>query len=261
MRIKLETIVGFFIVVAASIFLFISFKIGIWRLDTVRYANYIVYFSDVSGLNEKSDVTIAGVKVGWINKLTLISRNKQVRIDFMIDKSSLIYANAHALIRQNGILGTKYIEIIPGDPIYSVLPSGSTLMQPSKPSVSIDEILSTIKDIADNINSVTNSLKDIIDNNENSKSIFKLVENAQSAFKSFENIAEKTNLLIQKNDKNIEEICENLASTLNKLRDSLPEVVCDTKKGVNEISKSNLKSNICFKFFYPKVIFYFTSLI
>ena len=238
MRIKLETIVGLFIIVSISIFLFISFKIGIWRVDTIRYANYIAYFSDVSGLNEKADVTVAGVKVGWLNKLTLVSKNKQVRIDLMIDRNSIIYANAYAVIRQNGLLGTKYIEIIPGDPIYSVLPSGSTLMQPNKPSVSIDELISTVKEIADNVNSVTMSLKDIVGSNDNARSLSCMIENAQLAFRSFDDLAKNTNLILEKNNKNIDSLLQDLSLTLSRIKDSLPDTICNTDRSISEVSNT-----------------------
>lgn len=64
----METIVGLFMLTAISIFIYMSFKMGICRLDTVRYAQYSTYFRDVSGLREKADVCISGVRVGWVEK-------------------------------------------------------------------------------------------------------------------------------------------------------------------------------------------------
>ena len=223
MHIKTETWVGLFIVSALFIFLFMSFKIGIWRVDTVKYAHYIAYFSDVSGLNEKSDVVISGVKVGWVQKLSLSAKQQYVRVDLMIDRSSIIYANAYGVIKQNGLLGTKYIELMPGDLNYPLLPPGSTLMQPSKPSVSIDSLLSTFKEIADNVNSVTSSLKQIVSSDEHARGLHKVVDEAQKAFTAIQEMAHNVSGILSNNDVALKEIMQDVSSTTAQLKHSLPQ--------------------------------------
>ena len=103
MRINTETVVGLFMLSAVAVFLFMSFKIGIVRFDAVKYAQYVMYFSDVSGLNEKADVVVAGVKVGWVRKLSLVNKARQVRVDMMIDRTTSLYSNAYGIVRQNGL--------------------------------------------------------------------------------------------------------------------------------------------------------------
>ncbi len=225
MRIKTETAVGLFMILALTVFLFMSFKIGIWRVDTVRYAHYITYFSDVSGLNEKSDVLIAGVKVGWVQKLSLVPRNRHVRVDIMIDRNSILYANAHGIIRQNGLLGSKYVEIIPGDATYPLLPAGSTLMQPNKPNVSIDELLVTFKEIADNVNSVSASIKEVVGDGKGVHGLSNLFNTAQKAFDSFDGAARKVEKLLSANDGKINTTMSDLSSLMNNLRKSLPDTL------------------------------------
>lgn len=225
MRIKLETTVGLFMILALTVFLFMSFKIGIWRIDTIRYAHYITYFSDVSGLNEKSDILIAGVKVGWVQKLSLVPRNKHVRIDMMIDRNSILYANAHGVIRQNGLLGSKYIEIISGDSSYPLLPPGSTLMEPNKPNVSIDEILVTFKEIADNVNSVTASIKEALGDKPGNKRLGNLISSAHNAFDSFDSVSRKIDKIIALNENSINNSIKDFSSLLSKLQKTLPDSI------------------------------------
>jgi len=49
-----------------------GFKIGAFRFDRAQYNKYVMYFEDISGLSRKADVKIAGVKVGWVEKINLI---------------------------------------------------------------------------------------------------------------------------------------------------------------------------------------------
>ena len=128
-----------------------TFQIGVLRLDRSRYNDYTVYFYDVSGLNKKSDVQIAGVKVGWVESIELINNGQQVRALVRVLKDYKLYNDAYGVIRQDGLLGTKYLEIIPGDPLLSVIKPGGLLMKPSKEPVAIDNILSEFQDIARNI--------------------------------------------------------------------------------------------------------------
>lgn len=75
----------------------------------------------------------------------------------MMNRNAIIYSDAYAIIRQDGLLGSKYIEIQSGDSYNPILPPGSTLLLPNKAPVAIDELLHTFKDIAINVQEVTHS--------------------------------------------------------------------------------------------------------
>jgi phospholipid/cholesterol/gamma-HCH transport system substrate-binding protein len=81
MRINTETSVGLFVLGALAIFFYMTFHIGVFRLDSSSFRSQIVYFKDVSGLTEKAEVKIAGVKVGWVEDIALVQgdENYQAR--------------------------------------------------------------------------------------------------------------------------------------------------------------------------------------
>ncbi len=237
MRITTETVVGLFMLSALSVFLFMSFKIGIVRFDTLRYAHYVAYFSDVSGLDEKAKILIAGVPVGWVKKLSLVNRAKQVRVDMMIDRVSTLYGNAYGIVRQNGLLGTKYIEIIPGDAAHAILPAGSTLMKPSKPSVAIDELLSTFKEIADNVQQVSLSLRQAIGDKNGVETLQNMITEARHAFKSIHKAADSTQKLFDTNNEKIHNLISNLESLSTSLREKLPEAATAFKEGSDALKQ------------------------
>jgi phospholipid/cholesterol/gamma-HCH transport system substrate-binding protein len=143
-----ETRVGMLILAAIAIFLFMGFQIGVFRFDQKQYAPYTLYLQDCSGLIPKAPVKIAGVKVGWIADIILEpSQKNHVRTTIMIQNKYQLYKDASAAIRQEGLLGSKYLEIIPGGSLHTILPAGSILQQPIESPIGVEEIMVQCKQI------------------------------------------------------------------------------------------------------------------
>lgn len=238
MRIKTETSVGLFILVAIIIFLYMTFQIGFLRLDTARYNEYIVYFHDISGLSKKADVQIAGVRVGWVNNVELVNNGQQVRADIMILKEYTIYNDAYGIIRQDGLLGTKYVEIIPGDPLLSRIKAGGILMKPSKDPVSVDEIMSEFQDIARNLNEVSRSFKEVFSGDVGTQRLEKAVEGFNDATANIANFSHAIDGVIDRNKQAFGDMIEDLHVFSRDLKSEFPGLSNDVRDGINRFSDS-----------------------
>ncbi|KIX85450.1 MCE family protein [Vermiphilus pyriformis] len=203
MQSSLETKVGMFVLAALSVFVYMAFQIGAFRFDQGRYSTYHIYFKDVAGLARKADVKIAGVKVGWVETVELTSSEPlQVHAHIMVDRGYALYEDAYSIVRQDGILGTKYIELIPGDPLLSPLPSGSVLGKPTVAPVSFDELLQQFKDIATNVQGVTQSLHDAIGGQAGKEQLRSMVTNLSTTsdkLASFTTVLERS--MVENHDK------------------------------------------------------------
>ncbi len=157
---KIETRVGIFVLVAIGIFIYMGFQIDAFRFNKGSYNSYTMFFKDISGLTRKAEVRIAGVKVGWVESRELIADESQAEVQIMVRKEYTIYQDAHAIIRQEGLLGPKYLELVPGNPLLPCIQAGGTLGEPNVAPVSMDELLQKFKTIAANVESVTDSLKE-----------------------------------------------------------------------------------------------------
>ncbi|HEX4960324.1 MAG TPA: MlaD family protein [Thermoanaerobaculia bacterium] len=116
------------------------------RLDAV--------FRSVAGLDDKASVRVAGVKVGHVDGVGL--QDNQARISLSLDKPLPLTVGTTARIANLGLLGEKYVEIIPGPPGAPPLPPNTVLQGTTPPS--IDEALAKINDIGSSIQSVTGQL-------------------------------------------------------------------------------------------------------
>ena len=236
MRIKAETSVGLFVLVAVIIFLYMTFQIGVLRLDRSRYYDYTVYFYDVSGLSKKADVQIAGVKVGWVEDIELMNNGQQVRAHVKVLKEYSLYNDAYGLIRQDGLLGTKYLEIIPGDPLLAKIKAGGVLMKPSKEPVAVDAILSEFQDIARNLHDITDSLRNVVGGDAGTQRLEHAIDSFNQATENFAAASHSFDSLIDRNELVFEDMLADLRGFSHDLREEFPGLSRDIREGVDRFT-------------------------
>lgn len=178
MHAKTETLVGLFVLGSLAIFLYMGFKIGSFRFDRSDYNEYTMYFKDVSGLTRKAEVKIAGVTVGWVESVNLYADHvQQAETKVMVKKDFNLYDDARGMVRQDGLLGPKFIELIPGNPELLKLQTGQALREPAISPVSVDELMRKFGHIASNVESITDSLKSVMGDGPGQDQLRNIMEN------------------------------------------------------------------------------------
>ncbi len=223
MQIKTETKVGIFVIVAITIFICMTLGIGAFRFGSHGYLPYKVTFNDASGLARKANVKIAGVKVGWVDNLTLTDSGKAVA-DIMVDKKFALYENAYAVVRQEGLIGTKYLEVAPGDPMFPKLVSGDELAKPGREAVSVDELLFKFKTIAGHVEEFTTSLKSAFGGENRADQIRATIENISNASSNIEKLTHSLEHVITGNEDNLNSLIGNLRTITDNLKVDLPAI-------------------------------------
>lgn len=256
MQLKTETKVGLFVLISIIIFAYMAIHLGVFRFYLREYKSYNVYFKSLDGLEKKSDVKIAGVKVGWVEKLSLFENGTKAKVKIMIKGEYSLFSDAYAEIHQDGFLGTKFLEVHPGSSDL-ILPEGETLGQTVPERVSVEDLMKKFERIANNIQDVSESLKgalgggqenqlrSIIENiNEASKRISQfttaLAKNENNLdhiftdLKSFSHdiapIGKDIHRVADVFDKNFSQISTNLDATLNNLKSVIEKI--DNGKGL-----------------------------
>jgi len=218
---KIETRVGIFVLAALGVFLYMGFKIGAFRFDRAKYNKYVMYFEDISGLSRKADAKIAGVKIGWVEKINLIpNHNLKAEAEVMIFKNYTLYNNAYAIIRQDGLLGPKYIEIIPGDPLLLPLKAGDSLKEPSTEPVSVDKLMLQFKKIASNVEEVTESFKEAVGGTEGKEQLKIFFDDLQTTAAKFSSVSEVLERSLIRNEDNLDALLQ-VGTNINRLTTNL----------------------------------------
>ena len=221
MHIKTETKVGIFVLLAITTFIVMVLGIGAFRFNGSSYNEYTIEFKDVAGLSKKAGVKIAGVEVGWVHKIDL-SNGSMPKAIIMVNKRYKLYENSYAVVRQEGLLGTKYIEIIPGDPLLPEIAPGSLIAKSGRESVSVDDLLFKFKNIAQNVETMTSNLRDIFADDERGNVLHATISNITTASEKINSLADSLQNLMSANEQNLHSIVQNINDFTTTLRSDLP---------------------------------------
>jgi phospholipid/cholesterol/gamma-HCH transport system substrate-binding protein len=121
-----------------------------------RAHHYNAILKDASGLVKNSNVKMAGIPVGIIKEIIL--DNGEAKVVMSIRGNLHVSKDASIIIKPNGILGDKYLEINPGDPNGEVLPDNASITNVTDRG-SMDAILGQVSKIASDIGEITKSIK------------------------------------------------------------------------------------------------------
>ena len=108
----MEVTMGFLVLLTAVSFLI--FGINTNKLNSNEKIFLSVVFEDSTGLKIGSLVKVSGVDVGKIEDLKLLTDSYEARATISIDKSINLPDDSSARITSSGLLGSNYIEIVPG---------------------------------------------------------------------------------------------------------------------------------------------------
>ncbi len=111
---NVELYTGLFVIIGALCVAYLIVVLGGFDfLPSDRYALH-GYFSSASGLKPGARVEIAGVEVGNVAAISMDKDRMVARVEIHIDKSIEISEDSIASIKTSGIIGEKYISILPG---------------------------------------------------------------------------------------------------------------------------------------------------
>lgn len=113
-KINVELIVGLFMIGGFLCFVYLSLQLGEFSLFAGdRTYEVTAEFDSISGLKEGAILEIAGVNVGRVAKITL-GKNYRAQVRLQINREVAVSDDSVASVRTQGIIGDKYIRIIPG---------------------------------------------------------------------------------------------------------------------------------------------------
>lgn len=111
---RTEFAVGLFILVGILAILYLAIQVGSSRILGSDSKVVEARFSNIGGLNEGSNIMIAGVKVGVVGNIRLDTDRLVAMVELKLNNDLVIYDDAIASIKTNGLIGDKYVSLDPG---------------------------------------------------------------------------------------------------------------------------------------------------
>ncbi|MDD2679390.1 MAG: MlaD family protein [Candidatus Omnitrophica bacterium] len=150
---KLELKVGIFVFIGLFILAVFVLSIGGVKTWASGYKVNLI-FNFVNGVKRGAPVRFAGVDVGEVRSIKFFHAPQdlktKVRIVCWLRKDVSVPLDSVVWINTLGLLGEKYVEIMPGRDYKNILKPGHDLT--GEDPIPMNEVMKEAKNIADNIN-------------------------------------------------------------------------------------------------------------
>ncbi|MFH1448836.1 MAG: MlaD family protein [bacterium] len=252
--------VGLFVIVGLLIFvgvIFITFQSKFMKKGYYLKVNC----HNLGGLQEGDEITLGGYQVGHLDKIVMSCQPKvYFNLSLFIEEDVVIPKETITKIASKGLIGQKYIELIPPKESKGFLKQGDQLKSLEFEG---DVLLAKAEEVADNFNLVAKDIsaffkanklnlaldtvnkeaQEITTNfNQTSSTVNKEVQKITNNFNLLTTEAKETFQLIQKNLIKIEQVIESFQQTTKDISQAT-EVVSGHKEEVTKVI-SQLDQNL-----------------
>jgi phospholipid/cholesterol/gamma-HCH transport system substrate-binding protein len=133
----LESVMGAVVLIVAALFLFFAYSTS--QLRAVPGYQLIADFERVDGVREGGDVRVSGIKIGSIVSQTVDPKTFLARLTVSIDPTYKFPDDTVAEIVSAGLLGDKYLSLVPGGS-ETMLPPGGQIRY-TQSSVTLENLI------------------------------------------------------------------------------------------------------------------------
>ena len=250
MKMTTELKVGIFAVIVIGLLALMTFWVG--GLAWLKKPGYViyVYFNDVSGLEKKSKILVAGVEAGHIEDITLV--DGKARLTLRIHRNVVLYSNAEAGIGSMGLLGEKYLAITVGSRL-PALKNGQTITH-VVPSVSIGDLMRKLSNLSQGVSKLVGKVNEVMSPEQVQalraaiNNIRTITENVNGAVvednDKIKTVLDNVNSIVvtlkgttQKNSKNITELIANLKDLSQTMRQEAPSLLSNMRETTVQVKK------------------------
>ncbi len=111
---KIEFYVGLFVSIGILCTGYLFIVLG--EISLFRDKQYPIYafFTSVSGLKTGAKIEMVGVQVGTVSNVSIDKERLLAKVEFRIDKNIELSEDVIASVKTSGIIGQKFIDILPG---------------------------------------------------------------------------------------------------------------------------------------------------
>ncbi|NCC24489.1 MAG: MCE family protein [Deltaproteobacteria bacterium] len=219
-----EIKVGLFVFAALVGLTYMTTQVSKGKVTTRDMYDVAAYFDNVSGLKENSPVEIAGIDVGLVKTIGL--EGNRAKVIMAVKPGVVIHADAQVAVRTRGVLGDKFVEIVPGSSSHPVLTQGGTIARSETPP-SLEDVLQKVGQIADDVGLVARSVSNVLGGEQGEQDLRIMIQNMRD-------MAVGLNGLVQSNMDAVGQIVGNLRDFSADLK----QVSGANKDGVDKIVKN-----------------------
>ena len=179
-----EVKVGLFVFIAFVLLAVMIFSISDFYTTQAQYTYPLrVRFNFVNGIDTGAPVRVSGVKVGEVRSVRVYrdeaNQRVQVELGVRLSRDAVLEEDSTAYINTLGLLGEKYLEIVPGTPGGRVLTGGEILV--GKDSVSTEKLIESSYRTVQQMDQAIGSINRLLSDPETQDSLKETLSNSKEA--------------------------------------------------------------------------------
>jgi len=241
----LEIKVGLFVAVGFAFIAVMVFKFGSVGQGFSSTYSLIVNFPSADGLIKRSDVKLAGARIGYVTETPQISRNVgSVAVSLSVQENVHIPLGSHFQIGSSGLLGDRFVEVVPDanfdpskfnpDDPKQYYQSGAKVDGEKKPGLDelqakgaqvLDQLTQEIKDL----NVVTVKIKDGVLGEKNLGNIETTISNLKTTTENFTTMSKNLDVVVKNAQGTIDQANKTMV-TINGAAGDLRPAIDDLRK-------------------------------
>jgi len=178
-------------------------------------------FESVAGLDDKAAVRVAGVRVGRVDGIELVDR--RARVGLLLDRPLELTEGTKARLTTSGLLGDRYVELVPGPADAPLLPEGAVV--PGETPVTVDQALGQLSEVGQSIQRLTGSMEGTLAEGDLDRLLTNLADTAEEIRK-----------LVEANRQDVSATVHNFALASDSLAQELPKLSRQMQELMTQIS-------------------------
>jgi phospholipid/cholesterol/gamma-HCH transport system substrate-binding protein len=222
-----EARVGIFVLLGLLILTYFTFRVSKWGLIAERGYKLTVDFETAAGLEPKGDVKMAGVPIGKVEDIQLVGN--RARLVMRVRPGVRIPVDSVASIQTQGLLGEKYVEILPGKDPQRMLPPGGQVTNTLSPT-NLDAIVRKVETISEDVKKFTSTLAETFGTEEGKQALGDILRDVRAATASLRSV-------MQGNEERFDRILANV----DRLSGDLSDISSANKEDVR-VAIANLRA-------------------
>jgi|GEM_PF-3646391 len=136
---KIDLSVGVFILLGFVVLVYMSINFGDLTIFGREYYVVSTRFSNVSGLQENTEVKLLGIPVGQVDDIRLENYNPVVKL--LVRGDIDLPEDTIASIRTQGLLGEQYVYLSPGGLPMDIPKDGSGVIRETESPIILEEVI------------------------------------------------------------------------------------------------------------------------
>jgi phospholipid/cholesterol/gamma-HCH transport system substrate-binding protein len=230
-----EIKVGLFVLAGIIILTYMSVKVGKFDFGKKKGYEIFAYFDNASGLNIDVPVEIAGIEVGRVEDIGLERRKAKITMRIAPDTS--IPSDSKAFIRTKGVLGDKFIQIIPGKPESPPIKDGERIVDTYTPT-DIDQLINRIGEVALDVRKVSRSLGNVLGGKEGEDKMRQILDNITTSTASLNRIIGDNEKRISALLINFSEFSKDIKDVSHANKEYINRIVIDIKETTTQLKEA-----------------------